>query len=456
MLCLNSRAQYYHNFNSFFSQYHYRNNTRAVFCDTFSKKVYFLGEHTKIVHDSVNEALIEYDGDSLRPLLTLTGNYSGSNLDVITKYNGKLYIGGANDDFLHGRREVYMLVYDGNQWDTLPQSPNGYVTCLVPHDNKLYVAGYFTMVGTDTCNNVAYLDSMGWHALDQGICPPPNLILRPYSMVFYRDTLYMGGTLEDSCRPNMFQLMRYNGSYWDTVPGWKVGNNSGLSGLAVYQDRLYVGGGFQSSDGVSLGNNIVYFDGSQWYSPGSGVSGGGVGNMTVANGKLFVCGTFSYVDGVYMPTIASWDGHQWCSIDSQNVLPPSAIACTSMGDSTIFLFGQGKREIGTDTIYGVAYWTGKTYTYQCGTYYTGVNEIADYATQLSIYPSPNSGIFTLDMTGYPADERQIYIYDQLGQTVYQTTSAQDRLQVSAKLTAGIYTVSVIQGGKRSYVRLVVD
>jgi hypothetical protein len=66
-------------------------------------------------------------------------------------------------------------------------------------------------------------------------------------------------------------------------------------------------------------------------------------------------------------------------------------------------------------------------------------------------PSPTFGTFTLDMTAYPAGPRQIYIYDQLGQTVYQ-----DRMQISAQLSSGIYTVSIAQGAQRSYTRLLVD
>jgi Secretion system C-terminal sorting domain len=387
MLGFQVEAQYYHNFNSFFSQYAYMNYNRSVFWDTLTKKVYFLGEHERLVHDTVDDVVIVYNGDSLYPLLTVYGNHASSNLHTMAHYNGDLYIGGSNADFLHGR-EVYMLKYNGAQWDTLTDAPNNYVTSMLVSKNRLYVNGYYNHIGNMPCNNIAYLDSTGWHCLDQGICPYEVYGLGQYvgAMAVFRDTLYLGGTIIDTCDSAKFQLIRYNGSYWEPVPGWQVGTSSNLSDLKVYQDNLYVAGGFESSDGVSLGNNIVYFDGRSWHSPGSGVTGGDVGTMTVANGKLFVAGAFYYVDGMYIPNIASWDGHQWCSIYNQNINPPSGW-CASMGDTTVFIYTEGKLHIGTDTAYGVAYWTGKTYTYQCGTYYTGITGAGDNA-EFSVYPNP--------------------------------------------------------------------
>jgi hypothetical protein len=85
---------------------------------------------------------------------------------------------------------------------------------------------------------------------------------------------------------------------------------------------------------------------------------------------------------------------------------------------------------------------------------TGVNDVAT-GVQFRCYPSPTSGNFTVDMTGYKAGEKQINIYDQLGQVVYQTMSTQNKIQVNEKLSSGIYTVSVLQGTKQ-YTRLVIE
>jgi len=86
---------------------------------------------------------------------------------------------------------------------------------------------------------------------------------------------------------------------------------------------------------------------------------------------------------------------------------------------------------------------------------TGLNEIKSSNT-FRCYPSPTSGSFTIDMTGYGGGDKQISIYDQLGQLVYQTHTSLDKLQVMDKLSSGIYTVSVTQDSRREYARVVVE
>jgi hypothetical protein len=86
---------------------------------------------------------------------------------------------------------------------------------------------------------------------------------------------------------------------------------------------------------------------------------------------------------------------------------------------------------------------------------TGINSICD-GQPLRCYPSPTSGSFTIDMTGYSVGERQISIYDQLGQVVYQTTASRDKLQVNNKLSPGVYTVMVVQDAQRANTRLIVQ
>jgi len=88
-------------------------------------------------------------------------------------------------------------------------------------------------------------------------------------------------------------------------------------------------------------------------------------------------------------------------------------------------------------------------------YPTGIQNIA-YNTTLSCYPSPTSGAFTIDMSGYSAGDRQIRITDQLGQVVYQTTSPQDKIEISNKLTSGLYIISVRQGTRQDNTRVMVE
>jgi hypothetical protein len=418
--------------------------------DSISNAIYISGNFIKQYNDTNADVVIEYTNDTFKTILSLP-SYS-FNFASMAIYKGNLFLGGTSD-------QTNLYYYNGTIWASVPQSPNNEVTCLFPYKDRLYVSGLFSMIGNMPCNNIAYLDSTGWHRLDQGICPANSFGLGSYrggSMAFFRDTLYMTGYIIDSCNASMFQLVRYNGSYWEPAPGWQVGYNSNLGSLSVFQDKLYVGGFFLASDGVSLGNNIVYYDGASWHSPGAGTDNT-VDVLTVANNKLYASGTFDWVDGMNIQSIASWDGHQWCSIDSEKIDAFNGYTFTiAQGDTTLYIYG-GFTNIGSDTsFYDFAVWDGGSYPYQCGTYYTEVNNVSNGDLGLKVYPNPSSVSFIIDMTGYSGGEKQISIYDQLGQIVYQTQSTKDKLQVSDKLSSGIYTVSVTQDSRREYARIVVE
>ena len=71
------------------------------------------------------------------------------------------------------------------------------------------------------------------------------------------------------------------------------------------------------------------------------------------------------------------------------------------------------------------------------------------------YPSPTSRNFTIDMTGYEMGEKQVDIYNQLGQVIDQIRTSEDQLQLN-KLPSGIYTIVVTQGTQRACTRMIVE
>jgi len=104
--------------------------------------------------------------------------------------------------------------------------------------------------------------------------------------------------------------------------------------------------------------------------------------------------------------------------------------------------------VGTTGSYYIDNWS---YGYPAGT-----QNISATNSIIKCYPSPTSGGFTIDMSGYSTEDKQISIYDEIGQPVYQTQSTQSKLVISSKLSSGLYTVSVIQGTSRENTRVVVE
>lgn len=71
---------------------------------------------------------------------------------------------------------------------------------------------------------------------------------------------------------------------------------------------------------------------------------------------------------------------------------------------------------------------------------------------LQCYPSPTSGFVTIDMSRCNSAEKQVDIYNVLGQVVFHTSTHDDKYLFSGELIPGMYTVSVEVGGTRSIVQ----
>lgn len=86
---------------------------------------------------------------------------------------------------------------------------------------------------------------------------------------------------------------------------------------------------------------------------------------------------------------------------------------------------------------------------------TDIDAINNYG-QFKCYPSPSSGNFTIDMTDFDKGLRDIKIFNQLGQSVYQLTSTIDKVPISEILASGLYTVSVTTPTHTAITRIVIQ
>ncbi len=95
----------------------------------------------------------------------------------------------------------------------------------------------------------------------------------------------------------------------------KSGNNADIYCTVEYNGALYIGGDFSIAGGI-VANNIVKWDGTNWFVLGSGLrdtvsSGAYVSSMCVYNGELYVSGNFSSAGGVSCSGLAKWNGTSW-------------------------------------------------------------------------------------------------------------------------------------------------
>lgn len=112
-------------------------------------------------------------------------------------------------------------------------------------------------------------------------------------------------------------VARWNGSAWSALGAGVQGR---ATALERYGSMLYVGGEFDTA-GTIAAKNIARWDSANgWTAVGTGVrdtgSVGNVQDMMTANGKLFVGGYFTEINGSRGNCIMQFDGSNWTSLGS--------------------------------------------------------------------------------------------------------------------------------------------
>ncbi len=445
-----SYGQYFEKVDSKFAQYPYLiNSTRNITVDTTKHLVYFIGSHIKpqsgfedvvLKYDVLNDTLISFfhNRDSSAVYI--------NNMSGFAEYNDTFYVGGSNTNFYPGR-DVHLFEGNGTSWDSSIVQPNQMVDCMSVIDGRLYMGGAFTKVGQNNCNKIAYKDSMGWHGLAAGNCFDANS--RIFAIKKYHGDLYACGIMFDTCNSNIHHLARWNGSIWEEVPGWRVGSNSGIYALEVFNDKLYVGGWFLYSDGVSLGNCIVSFDGQNWFSPGSGANYQ-VTSFAIMNNKLYAGGAFNFIGGIHTNSVAVWNEPQWCSIDSGKIAPNNGVALAAI-DNKLFIAG-AFQTISQDSFYNHAVWTGNNYTDSCGEVYNTMINLSNDNYLLA--PNPAGNTLTIQTSANGPLMLSIYAID--GRLIKQLNNLQQAnssIDIS-DLQSGIYFIAVSAKGQQAVKRFI--
>ena len=111
----------------------------------------------------------------------------------------------------------------------------------------------------------------------------------------------------------------------DPTDGWfdrfgsptmgEAGMNGAVTALTTYDGDLIAAGEFVLP-GVTPSARIARWDGVEWYSLGSGLSGDAVNALVVHDDELIVAGAFNRADGQPVSNIAAWDGTAWRSLGS--------------------------------------------------------------------------------------------------------------------------------------------
>ena len=242
----------------------------------------------------------------------IPGANNGVRAVAYDRANNRLYVGGrftAIGTVLANR----IAQWDGSTWSALSSGLGGDdagVYALAVSGSDLYAGGDFTSASGIPANHIARWDGSTWSALGGGLRAGIGYV-RVSALAVFGSDLYVGGNFRIAGDVAVNHIARWNGSTWSALGS---GVNGLVSALAVSGSDLYAGGDFTSASGVPA-NHIACWNSSTW-SPLSGGLNGRVRALAVSSSDLYVGGDFTSAAGAPANRIAKWNGSIWETLGS--------------------------------------------------------------------------------------------------------------------------------------------
>jgi hypothetical protein len=250
-------------------------------------------------------------------------------------------------------------------------------------------------------------------------------------IAYYNNELYVGGNFNNG-NLGIADLVKWTGSQWVPVDGL-CGGLAAVTGLEIFQGKLIVAGTyFQGECFSNPGNYIAAYDGQNWTSLGSGMSGQ-VNYILSTNDYLFAAGAYTSAGGVNTQLLAKWDGEQWCGYGWSNGYyfdEPFLLGLGMMNGqllvagSFVEVDNQPMRHlikyIGPDTCI-----------------LSDINEIPEL--EIGIFPNPTSDYITIQ--GIPKSANFRVIVTDLSGRIIKSESNKSKIDIR-ELSSGIYLVAL--------------
>jgi hypothetical protein len=310
-------------------------NVIKVLTDPVDDKLLVLGR-MKVSAQATDYVIMLFDGGEWGAW----GTFAGSTVDA-ERYGDTLVVAGpSNFSAVNGVSVQSIAAYFEGSWHPFGAFDSG-IRNLKLINGELYAIGGFRYVDGQLCNGIARRVGGQWQCFDPPPMDYPCCSPDLYDAEMYQGELYACGVV--SLPPNdQRNIIRFNGVAWDAPGGGMLGGFASGRWLTVYQDELYLGGGFTVADG-NAGNCIMKWNGSQWSGLNGDLQGVFNDNLTRAtalsflhhDGKLLVGGEFSYVAGHQANRFAVWDGTKWCGY-SDTFGPTSFCQSLAIYHDTLF------------------------------------------------------------------------------------------------------------------------
>jgi len=250
--------------------------------------------------------LYRFDGTNFNKLgagvyltTAVTGFSQTANLYGICAYNGQVVVSGEFDRI--GSEPVSGIAsWNGTSWNALGSGLSGHINgtaaVMYPHDlctfgTDLIVAGNFKLAGGQTVNGIARWDGTQWHPLGQGF----NHTV--YGIAVYNGELYAGGDFTQSGSQVLGNIAKWNGNEW-VSPGFSLFYDdsnyySYVHSLKVLNDQLVISGGFDrvATDTQNLQcSAVISYNGTAIDTLNGGLTGKEAEALAIYQNRLYAGG----------------------------------------------------------------------------------------------------------------------------------------------------------------------
>jgi hypothetical protein len=308
-----------------------------------------------------------WDGDEWRALGAGAGGEAGTQVNALAVVDGLLVAGGT---FTHAgtASASNIAAWNGSNWQPLHSGVrNGAVSALLEYNGDLIAAGSFTFAGSVIANRIARWDGKTWSALATGMNSTVTC------MVEYQGDLIAGGSFTAAGAAPAQCAARWDGGGWHAMSLPITWSAVHLTQLIVHQGNLIAGawhsaGGCLTEGGCPTDSGDLHrWDGSAWQSvPGWGrpkgespvpFALGAYGGQLLASYELGSCApNCSYYHGVRVqqgdqwpefagtwPTnaFAEYNGELIMASPAGEVVAWNGAVLRALGQSGMRLFGLG-------------------------------------------------------------------------------------------------------------------
>lgn len=411
--------------NSFGSNWHalgpgFDSYVCTIYYDSIDNKIYTNGPFAYADSVRVNGIAV-WDGtkwDSLG-----SGIYWGAvPVYALTKYHSQIYSDGG---FVPGHVGKIGGIFNGISWTPLDNCVDGHINQFKEINNLLWVGGFFSHTGTDSCSMLATWDGSVWNCLNV----PYNNDLQDF--LFYNNNLTIAGNILDSSGNNV-DIASYDSSTssWSPLGGGILGGISYVRALAIYHGELYAAGYFTQAAG-NAGNFIMKWDGFQWEDVGGGTDSW-ILCMKVYNDELYVGGVFNYAGGVHTGNLAKWNGIQWMPA-TPSIISPS-ISEIQFYNGELYI-GGGFTTIDTIIVNYIARYDGPL----------AVGNFSKPSLGFYLSPNPSNSTAIISFSSPIKEEGKLTLTDPTGKQQFRIIIPRQTMRKEldiSELAAGVYLITL--------------